>query len=191
VWLSEIPKVLFRILLCVLGAASFGYLFFGDRLFNPTAQLVQVAVPATVAGLYLESMRLLRPRWNVGVVAAVFFVLTALQNNLSREWLLRDAVWSIALAVAAAIGLVVERKYPRLAIGKFVLWSALFSVVYILASPLANYFRPFSNSWNLAWRSAQMGAIVGAGVGLGHELAQLLEGRIGNRELGGAGDRIG
>ena len=114
------------------------------------------------------------------VVVAVFLALVAQTNSDTPARLIRDAFWVAALFLATRAGVAGDRVFPGLAVGKFVVWSALFATAYTGAILLVGQVLSIPVDTEITLQGARMGAMQGAGIGLGYELSTLLGARIWN-----------
>ena len=75
-----------------------------------------------------------------------------------------------------------DRVFPGLAVGKFVVWSALFAMAYTGAILLVGQVLSIPVDTEITLQGARMGAMQGAGIGLGYELSTLIGARIWNTQ---------
>lgn len=172
---------LLTVALCLSSCMLMGLLAYGGRIFDPGQVTFQFIVSGLIGGAFVVAVRASRAMYVAAVGIFAFVLTTATSGPVSPNILLRNAVWVIALLVAVLAALRIEDKVRRLSIGKFVLWAAVFGIVYLFALEVLSVIRHVPVNAEVVIENLKLGALIGAGIGLGHEIAEVTRWRAGWR----------
>ena len=169
---------LLQFTMCLLGSIAAGYAYFGPQIFDHHLTYFQFILFGAVAGFFVAVWPLVSARWllALGVLAYFGFVIQA--NSTTPVRLIRDAVWILSVMTAVRIGLLGDRFFPSLKVGKFVLWAAIFAVTHTCALYVLGVIQSVTVNPEFYLMNARIGALAGAGVGLGRELAAVVATRV-------------
>jgi hypothetical protein len=171
---QKFKPALLQFTMCLLGSIGAGYAYFGHQIFDHQLTYFQFVLFGAVAGLFVAVWPLISARWLLvlGVLAYFGFIIQA--NSTTPVRLIRDAVWILSVMAAVWIGLLLDRVFPFLKVGKFVVWAAIFAVSHTCALFVLGVIQSVTVNPEFYLMNARIGALAGAGVGLGHELAAVV-----------------
>lgn len=172
---------LLTVALCLFCCMLVGLLAYGRRIFDPGQVTFQFIVSGLIGGAFVVAVRASRAMYVAAVGIFAFVLITATSGPLSPNMLLRNAIWASALLIAVLVALRIEDRLRRLSIGKFVLWAAVFGIVYLFALQVLGLIRHVAVNPGVAIENLKLGALIGAGIGFGHEIAEKARWRAGWR----------
>ncbi len=161
-------------LFCFTGSVLMGFLVYGDSVFDSSQVFFQFVGSGLLGAALVAAARVAGLRAVALVVLIGYPVLLISNGSFTGARLLRDAVGVAGLSGAVLAGMGCNRFFPRRALGKFVIWAAIFGGVHLAMYAilcLANG-QPIDSSW--AELTARIGALIGGGLGLGFELSALV-----------------
>ncbi len=162
---------------CLLGSAFLGFLAYGELIFDSKLVFFQcIGSGALCASLLVSADSFGRKSiFLAGFVA--YPIQLAIASSNTGMLFIRDAVYVFGLAVSVLIGLRVNRMFPNLRIGKFVLWGASFGAVHLGMFVLLCLTNGHPVNQEIAVVQTGLGILVGSGVGLGYVLASVVKQR--------------
>ncbi len=174
---QKFKLALLRFTLCLLGSIAVGYVYFGHQIFDHHLTYFQFISFGVIAATFVAAWPLVGTRWLIliGVLAYLGLVIQAQSDTPVR--LIRDAIWVVSVIAAVRIGLLGDRVFPSLKVGKFVVWAAIFAVTHTCALFLLSVIQSVTVNPEFYLMNARIGALAGAGVGLGRELAIVATGK--------------
>ena len=162
------------ILLCALVSVIIGLMVYGDQIFNRQTSLFQFVSTGAACGVFVAAFRHYGTKAGLLAVPVVFLAFLAVTKSSSLTLVFRDVVGVVGWCAAAKIGLVSSGWYPRLVVGKFILWAAAFAFVHLCMFAMLSIVNSVPIDQHYALFVTKLGALIGAGVGLGYELSELL-----------------
>lgn len=177
---DRIRRLALHFVFCVAGSVGLGFAFFGQRIFEAHLIYFQCVAYGVVASVFVAAWPIARRRGLVllGVLAYLGFVKQT--HSETPVLLARDAIGVLSVIGAVGLGLLGDRAFPSLKLGKCFLWGAAFALACslgILLMLLVARHLTTANP-NVVWAGAQIAAVIGVGVGLGNELAHLIAARL-------------
>lgn len=174
---NKIGLAALQVVLCTWGSIGFGYAYVGPLVFDRHLTYFQFVAFGLVAGVFVAAWPLLRPAWLalLAVVAFLALTITAQSDTPARH--VRDAVGVLSLIGAVKVSLLNNRIFRTLAVGKFVVWAAVFAITHVCAVLVLSVLLSVPIGPGLLPNVARIGALIGAGVGFGYELAVVIGGR--------------
>ena len=167
-------QAVLTILLCALVSVLIGLAVYGARIFNHHTGLFQFVCTGVASGVFVAAFRYYGARVGLLAVPVVLVAFLALTKSSTSMFVLRDVVSVVGWCAAAKICLVSSGWYPRLVVGKFILWAAVFGFVYLCVFAILILANSVPFDPQMASTVTKLGALIGAGVGLGFELSELL-----------------
>jgi hypothetical protein len=165
------------VILCFVGSMAIGYLSYGTRIFQPNLVFFQFIASGVIASVAVVVIETRGVRWLLLVFLVLFLAFVLLTRSRTSFQLLRAAVAVGAVIGSVWISMIWDRVFPRVWIGKFVLWAAVFGFVHFVSIALLGaLLGTFDLGASLL--GARLGTMIGAGVGLGYEISQMLGGRL-------------
>lgn len=178
-----------QFMLCSLGSIGLGYSYFGNQIFDPKLTYFQFVLFGVLASVFIAAIPLVKWRWLVPLAVVSFMGVIFLTKSITPLRVTRDAVWVLVVIAAVWLGLKSNRAFPSLKVGKFVIWSAIFSATHTCAVFMLILITTHSTTANPEFlvMNARIGALLGAGVGLGYELSKILAARVWHNQEAVAG----
>ena len=171
-----------RFVFCFLCIVFFGFAAFGPVIFDNRLPYFQFIGFGLIVALFAGAIPVIKP-WQLillGIVAYIGAVFSAGSETSVR--LIRDAVGVVSVITATGLGILVNRLFPSLPVGKFVLWAAIFTTTQILAVLILSEIQSVTINPAIIPIVVKIGALIGAGAGFGFELASIVAGRLWNKD---------
>jgi hypothetical protein len=170
-------RALVQFLFCATISLGVGFLVSGIDIFQPGWPSFQFVMSGIIVGVFLGATNYLTLRETFLVAAGVYILILLVDKMEEPEPRISFGVYVLVLYLGTMGGLLSNRLFPRLAVGKFVVWGALFAVLYMAYLPLLGWVLSQPPIPGYFLSNARLGAALGVAFGLANELA----------ELGGAG----
>jgi hypothetical protein len=166
--------------LCWGCSIAVGFAFFGDAIFQRNLTLFQFVATGAVSAFAAAVIWMRVPRWALLAFVAGFIFVALSAGSSSAARLFRDAVLVLAIVAAVSVGTRLDRWFPRVPVGKFVLWAAVFGALHVVAVLCIALVLGQVVGLEAIVPAARIGTLVGVGVGIGYEIAALIVVRSGS-----------
>jgi len=107
-------------------------------------------------------------------------------GSTSLTRLSRDAVMVVSVILAVQAGIRWDTVFPRVVVGKFVLWAAGFALIQCVAVGLLAAVFGVPIDTHVIVQAATISVLIGVGVGFGYELSEIVGRRLVGYRLGAA-----
>ncbi len=162
-----------QFLCCSAGSIIPGVLLFRGSLFQPDWNIFQFLASGALVGLFVASRNFLPLRQSGLVAAGIYFLILLVKKAEDPDLRIFYAVFVGGIYLATTGALLSDRVFPRMVFGKFIVWAALFGLLYLIAAPLLSWAMSRPLNVGDALHNARMGAMLGGATGFGYEIAVL------------------
>jgi hypothetical protein len=164
---------LLRFILCWLGSVATGYAVFGGAIFHYDNSAFQFVAIGVIAGVVAVFATCFRSKGMLGVFIGSILAVIAITGSTTPAQLLRFTVMVISVFLSVGLGVRWDKVFPRVALGKFVLWAAGFGLIRCVAVVLLGATLRIGIDFQVIVQAAMMSTLIGAGVGIGYELSEI------------------
>jgi hypothetical protein len=179
-------QVALRFILCWTGSVAIGYAVFGGAIFHSDKSVFQFVATGAISGAAIAASSGIRSKNTLAVFIAGFLAVVTITGSTSLTRLSRDAVMVISVILAVQAGLRWDTVFPRVVVGKFVLWGAGFAFIQCVAVGLLAAVFGVAIDTHVIIQAATISVLIGMGVGFGYELSEFVGRRLVGYQLGAA-----
>jgi hypothetical protein len=179
-------QVALRFILCWAGSVAIGYAVFGGAIFHSDKTAFQFVATGAISGASIAAASDIRSKRMLAVFIGCFLAVVTITGSTSLTRLSRDAVMVLSVILAVQAGLRWDTVFPRVVVGKFVLWAAGFALIQCVAVGLLAAAFGVAIDTHVIVQAATISFLIGVGVGFGYELSEIVGRKLVGYQLGAA-----
>ncbi len=172
----RVDRIIFPILVSTTISVLVGMLFTNYAIFNVSSPGFQFLAYAVIASGFYTMLRLSSEKNALLLLGILFLIYLYITRSSELLPIFRNFMVIAGITIVTLIfQKIIDKTFDEISFGKFLIWGALFGIVYIAVTMVLVGIMGSENSGYYYMNNLRLGFLMGIGLGLGLEISNLID----------------